>query len=438
MAVKKYDATEEELSYMDFANAVQAKKDEETPWYKSWPAAAARGVAEGVVGIGQTASGLLSGPQDRRADKEARTALYDEYLPVNSGAISSGIEKAGNLFPLVAAGGGGLGGAALKSAAGGASGEIAKQLGFGELGQSIAEIPALIGPDLARLVPTAGRQTELAQAARRMGMTEEQLSLTLGGRGVVRDLATDVASKGGRTVRAFDDTRAALGRVWDTLRTSPEAQQVMTGQQSSRLINAISHRLSRLPAEARTRIQGDFNDLLASPMRGDDVINFWQDLNYYIQRGERGVGVLKQDLQAALQDLSPALGNDFRITNELYGNYANLAERMGPDIAEHLIRKGEQGIAISAITTGNYPVLKKLLGPVGARLVAREMVINPRLQNLSSRMYIGMRRGLPSVAKKAYDELLVELGKTNSDAAQAISGFDFDEFINSLPTEASQ
>lgn len=415
------------------ASQIQLKPD--VPWYKSLPSAALRGLAEGTIRFSQGLGPLEARPGEVERAKLEREKLFEKILPMEEGVVETGLQKAGAAFPMIATAGTTAGGALLRSLLSGVAGTAAKEGGIGELGQAIIEGGAAMGPDLRRIIPTTAKQAPLADFARRMKMSEEELALTLGQRGASRDFFTDVASKGGRTVRAFDATKAALGRVWDTLRSSPEAQKTLGAPETRELVRSLSTRLGKLPAEQRNRVMSDYNDLISSSMKGDDIINFWQDLNYYIQRGERGVGVLKEDLQKAIEKISPQLGQDFKFTNDLYGKFSDLSSRMGPNLAEHFIRSGEKGLVLSAVTTGNYPLLQKLIGPVGGRLLAREMIINPRLQNLSKRMFSGILQGLPAASQKIYDELILEVGKVSPEAAGAMSQFDVEEFVKTIPKE---
>ena len=355
MAVKKSTAPiKDELEFMEYA-VKTPESEQEVPWYKSYPAAAGRAILKGVISVGEM-FGPTGTPYEREQGRQQREKVFDEYLPIGKSYGPNAIERGGKAaietlaFPF-----GGALQTALRAGTGGALAEGVKQLGGPQWLETATEIGTQLTPDLRNIVsnrlPTqAGRaERALADEARRLGLTEQELALTLNQRGATKDFLTEIAAKGGRTVNRFDRTRQALGRVWDNLRGSPEAQSVLSGQQSAQLVNGMSNRLSHLPAEQRARIMQDYNDLLGSQMRGEDIIDFWQKLNYYINQGERGLGVLKEDLQRALTQISPELGRDFRVTNELYGNFHRLAERMGPNVAESLIKAGENGIVLSAL-----------------------------------------------------------------------------------------
>lgn len=433
MASKSVETSpESKREFFELANELnEAAKP--TPWYKSIPAAAAKGLIEGTIGLGQAFSGGTRGENDQQANENRQTVL-DTLLPSNQGLSENIASKTGELLPLVATGGGGALNAGLRSLGAAAGSQTAKEFGFGELTQAAAELPALIGPDLARLIPTVAgsRQAQLADFARAQGLSEEQLALALGEQGRFQQAMTKVAPKDGRTGKAFDKTKQGLGDIWQDLRGSPAAQTQMNTQDANGFINDLSNKITTLPAEQRLRIQQDYNDLIQSPMTGEDLINFWQDLNYYIPKGEKGLGILKEDISNALNKISPELGNDFKLTNDLYANYSKLSAQMKPDIIDKFLTYGEYGALAFGLASGNYPLLAKTIGPIAARTLAREMIINPRLQNLSQRFMNAARRSTPAMTKKAYDLLVLEVAKSNAEAAAQLSEFDAEAFAESL------
>jgi hypothetical protein len=110
---------------------------------------------------------------------------------------------------------------------------------------------------------------------------------------------------------------------------------------------------------------------------------------------------------------------------------------MGPDITESLINAGERGILLHAVTSGNYPLLKRVLGPIGARQLATEMTTNPRFINLTSKMISAFERGAPAIASKVYNQIVHEIAKSNPDAAREISGLDMQKIFDALESNES-
>lgn len=439
---KEVKRNEDELAFMRYADSYIPQEETSTPWYKSWPTAALKGLIEGGISLGEAISptGELS---ERAQQKSEREQLYKEHLPSTEEFVPTAIEKAAKIVPGLAAGGGGVGRTLLRAGLAGASGAAVKEMGGSETAQNLAELPALIGPDLAKKIPhrlfgkTTSEQQKLAQFARSKGLAESDIALTAPNRGWLRDFFVDTSAKGGRTARAFEQTKDNLGRLWNDIRQSPAAQQSLNQQQATTFLNEVSKVAQQLPREQRKRVAQDAVDLAKSQFKGEDLINFWQDLNYYIARGEKGLGRLKEPINNALKNISPELAQDFALTNQMYGNFSNLVQRMRPDLVEHLIVAGERGALIAGIVTADQGLLTKVLGAAGGRLLAREMVINPRLQNLSSRFVNALEQGSPAVIKKVYDQIINEVGEKNAEAALELKDYDIDEFIKMLPSEKS-
>lgn len=434
---KDYSPTDQDLEFADFAVEVASPKSD-IPWYKSIPARTLKGAVEGLTKFGEEVSPAAR-PQQIEESQKQRQKFYEENLPLGDNFLGKSLERGLEAAPsLLAIPGSGLLSNTLRSLGAGLLGQSAEELGFGPSGQALAELPAYGAPSLRRRIPLARGERELGEFARRSGLTEQDLTLSLGKRGPLRDLGVDISSKGGRTVARFEGTQRNLGRVWDDLRSSPQAMRTLDAQGQQELVRNLTRRMNRLPAEQRNRIMRDYDDLLESNFSGDSLINFWQDLNYYISRGETGLGILKRDLQNSLMRISPELGNDFRLLNRLYGNFSELAGRMGPNIADALINAGERGLVIHAISTGNLPILKKIIGPIAGRQFARELVTNPRFYNTSRRFVQGIAQGSPAIARKAYDKLLREVGSSNAELAKKMAGFNVEEFIDSIPSNPTK
>lgn len=459
MALNKNKPTPEQIDqFVEFAQKAESKIPLPIPLYKSVPSALAQGAMGAYAGLAKMAGSQATfgdepraviSPFDTESQQVARKQLQEaetlgsdieskaeEYFPIGDSFIPKAVRRGSRAFLDNVYFG--LSGA-LRSVAGAGLAEGAKEMGAPGWMQTSIELGAQIAPDFGKTLTKRGfgaaadEERRLINEARRLGMTEEELALTLNQRGPVKEFTQDIAAKGGRMVGRFQKTKAALGRVWETLRTTPEAQAPLSLDAKEALVQSISERMSRMPSAQRDLISQDWADLRNSNMQGTDLIDFWQKLNYHIARGEGALGNLKQDLQKGISSISEQLGNDFQITNQLYANFHRLAERMGPNIAENLIRTGENGIVLTAITTGNFPLLSKVLKPLGARQLATELSTNPRLMNLSSKMINALERGSPVIAKQIYNQLVIEVGKTNAEAAMKMSDIDFDEFFKSLP-----
>jgi len=427
--------------------ASTADENGKIPFYKSWPSAATKGFIEGSLSLlgmayepeeGQDPQEYIKEYQNLRSNlrQKAETAL-----PTNEGLPEELLYRGGKILPGMAAFGGPIKEILAQTAGGAMGGQVAKEMGGGPLSQAIGEVVGMNALNVAnwairgRYEGVTPEQNRLAEFGRQQGLTEQDLVLTTNNRGVARDFAEEVATKGGKTVSIFEKTKENLGRVWNSMRERPEAKTALSGEASGKMVNEISKKLSKLPEKQRELIRQDYNDLLSTKMTGEDVIDFWQKLNYHITKGERSLGLLKEDLTKGLESISPEFSRDFTLTNQLYGNFAKQAERMGPDIADKLLNLGESGMLLNAIVTGNMPALQKALGLVGGRLLAREMVVNQRLQNLGSRMISAMNQGSRPAAVQTFNQMIEEIGKTNAEAARVLAQFDIEEYSKNLVPE---
>jgi len=431
----KQGSTTNETVFDVIDEAEPTKKN--IPWWQSIPADALKGFLESVSKAGRMMGPIPTYEPERDLQKRFSERL-DEMIPSDNTFLGQAIRRGENLAgPAMMFPGGATQGVFNRSMAGGVTGQAAEHVGLPEWAQLLAELGPQFAPNMGRQIPLTGEQRQLGEFGRRAGLAEEELALSLGQRNPVRDVAEAIAPRGGRTVQAVDRTRDALGRVFNTLEEAPIAARQLTGEQSANFLNEVSNRLSRLPAETRNRIMQDYNDLVSSNMSGRDLINFWQDLNYYIANGERSLGTLKDPIMRAINNVSPVLGQDFRLSNQLYQNFANQARRLNPDMADRLFSLGESGAILHAVTTGNYPILQKILGPVAGRQVARELVVNPRFQNLGNRIIQSLNEGKFGIAKNAIDKMTLMLSKENPEAAKYLSDKEIRNFLESSTKEAN-
>lgn len=438
-------------------NIEEYSKETEVPWYKSWPSAAAKGFVEGVASLGKAFSGDLD-PYQSELEKKQRAATLEELLPTNEGFASGTIEKGTKAITEVGGGRGALQ-TLIRGAGAGLASQTAEEMGGGETAQAVAQLPFTMAPDIGgKIVPkrilsgktaekieqvlgsalparvknaigTAREEQELAKFARLQGLDFNEFMLMLNRRGILKDAAVDVSSKGRKTVERFSQAKKGLDRVWEGISTRESAKKALSGEDFSQFMKEVNNTSSKLPDAQRKLIAEDLNDLIRSNATGADLINFWQDLNYHIRKGEGALGQYKGPIEKALIKLDPELAKDFKLTNKLHGNFADLAYRMSPDLAEHLFKKGESGALLVGVATGNSGIFQKVLGTVGGRAFAREIVTNPKIQNLASRWLSTAQRGLPKAAEKLYNSLVSEVAKESQEAARELAQLDMKSFI---------
>ena len=371
-------------------------------------------------------SGLesLQGTGIAKTDEQIEDIL-NKVLPTQEDKfIERGLERGGRIAPYAAVGGGNLAAQGLKSVLGGLAGEGAKDLGAPPLVQALTEIAAMGAPSLGKkIVPTA-KQAPLVEGARNLGLSEKEIAPLIQGEGKQKFLAK-AAPKRGRTQAALQRSKGALGEVYGRLAGSETAQAKLSQNDASQVVDSINDVLEKLPSGVRKTVHDDFMDLIKEGVSGSSLINFYQDLNHYIGKGERQLGLLKDPIQKGLSKISPQLGEDFALTNKLYGNYSKLASRLKPNLVGDLLQAG-RGVRIAfGITMGNFPLLAETMTESAAKNLAKEMLINPRFQNLGKQMASALNHSKWGVAKKIADSMGKEVKKIDPSVAKQLEEIDF-------------
>lgn len=387
----------------------------------------------------------LPGLQDALKDtgllqsEEQAEDILNKLSPQPEDFISKSLERGGKNLLYAAIGRSPQ--AMVRSGAAGAIGQTAEELGAPPWLQAVAEAVPFGIPSFKQAIdPTKGQAAQV-NFLRRMGLSEKEITPAIQGEKKGRFLSKLIPRRG-RTERAVKQTRQALGRVYNQLRARPEAQQLMSPQQVNTFANEVAAVTQDWPAHLRDVVRQDAADLARSGFTGDNLINFWQDLSSLHKLGYARTGTLKGPITNALDSISPQLGEDFRMTNDIYSNFSNLASRLKPGFATDILNGVAKflrgGRVMYGFLTGNYPVLLEALGEEGAKLFSREMLINPRFQNLGKQMITALNENKIPVLKTLADKFSDYLKPIDKEASKEIQGEKFKELIKSNRPESDK
>lgn len=369
-----------------------------------------------------TLSGLLTGAGQAttlpfQAQPPDVGELFQEQFPFADTTMNRIMQRAGRLAPMAFLGRGSLAGKIVGSLLGAAGGETAKELGFGDIGQAVAENIGLLAGQRPKGMTVARGQEKFLPYMQEMGLTEQEIAPALTPKGKGNFLSKFV-SKRGRTQRALQRTRTALGRSYEKLKALPEAESGLNLDRSNEIFNKIESILSEIPASQRNAILEDFNNFANKPITGKSLINFQTQLNDVIPTN-RQLGRVLGVMQETANEISPRFGNNLQLTNELYGNYATLFSKLKPtiksDVIEALNNVRKSSTLLYSIYSGNYPLLLETLGEQGAKVLAREMLINPKFKNLTRQFIKAASNNKTSAIARINQELLKEVNKKISD-----------------------
>ncbi len=382
--------------------------------------------------------GSLKGTGLLQTEEEAEEIL-NKLSPQPEDFISKSLEKGGKNLLYAAIGRSPQ--AMVRSGAAGVAGQTAEELGAPPWLQGIAEAAPFAFPSFSQAIdPTAGQAAQI-NFLRRQGLSEAEIAPAIQGERKGRLLAKLIPRRG-RTEKVLKQTRQALGNVYNQLRARPEARQLMTPQQVNTFANEVAAVTQNWPAHLRDVVRQDAADLARSGFTGDNLINFWQDLSSLHKLGYERAGTLKGPITNALDSISPQLGNDFRMTNDIYSNFSKLASRLKPGFATDILNGVAKflrgGRIMYGFLTGNYPVLLEALGEEGAKIFSREMLINPRFQNLGKQMVTALNKNKVPVIKTLSEKFADLLYPIDKEAAKEIQGEKFKELIKSNRQESDK
>jgi len=362
---------------------------------------------------------MMRVPAGRKALDEALEQIPEE------GILQESVRRVTRSAPALVAGPGAMAGMVGMEAKGLAAKEAAKAMGAGENVQLLADILGSMTPTKAVLQPGA-KNKQLVEFARKMGMKEAEIAPLVQGEAKQKLLA-NIAKKTGKTERQLKTTREALSGAYDTLRRMPAAETVLATPQRNALVSKMESLLQDMPAKVRGTIADDLRQFESSMMSGDDIIKFYQDVNYNVGPKTKQLTRLKEPLKEALSTINPELGRDFNLTNKLYQRYSDISRKLRPSMIDTFISKSEPYRVLIGLTTGMNGILMEALAEGAGRRLASAMLTNPRLQNISRKMVTSMNTGRINAMQKLTENYINEIAKDHPEAARQLRSIDWEE-----------
>lgn len=309
-----------------------------------------------------------------------------------------------------------------------ASGTVGQSLREAGLPESVAtgvEIGGSLIPSAiqGKVVPRNSEANALAEAGRKIGLTEKQIAPLVQGEQKTA-LLSKVARKGSKTKERFASIKESLGDSYQTIKNQVSTMGQVSSKDRTSLINNftdikndLSKTLKASPDKeaAINFIQDAIDKVSKKGATPEELINFWQDINKSvkwnsIQGGKKSLTRLKEPILEVLTNVAPEAAKDFELTNQLYSKYSQIAKKLKPDLVDSFINKAEI-LAIPAsglaLAQGNPWVLASLGTENALRLLGREMLINPYFQNLGNKLVKNFNQGsvkaVTDSVKQAHD-----------------------------------
>ena len=363
---------------------------------------------KGVVKAARNLSPLPNlGPiPDKLAEK-----LTEQFLPTQEKAPEEILERAGKLATYTAGGGGSLLGKGIRAGAGTLLGQATKELGGGETAQNIAELVSLGFPGLSKDMPIKKAQEKVVSFLKEKGFTPNEITPLLQSPKKLSRLAK-FASKGEKTNQLMRDTYQKFDNVYGSIREEGSKLPGLSGEKYDKFVSDFDAKLDKIPKFYRRLMKEEIEDLRNSPHAFSDLMDFKQAVNARVggvSGGKAWLGTLKEPIRKGLDLIDPKLASDYKLADQLYSKTADVSKHLRTKEIEDLVSMGEAWTTVAGVADQNMGTLRKVMTAVAARALAREMLINPKLQNISMRMNKAIKHNAFPIAKKLYEEFKQEL-----------------------------
>jgi hypothetical protein len=350
----------------------------------------------------------------KQAQKRTGTSEFEEH-PIQKGTNAAGsIATSALLTPGASFGtpakagitalasiGGGIG-AGLE---GGAAGEIGGAIGLPAL------VTAMAALKTGKFSPSTKQLRQLYEEGKNLGLTDKEMAPILQSR-FKKKLIGKLAQPTERAEAAIETSESALGNIYDKLKTSTKKMPRSNQKQDEEFFHSIGDIIEDLqkskmpPADkefAIKKMDKMMNDVIEGGINPAEIIATWQDINQSVnwnsfKGGKKVLGRVKEPLSKLFGELAPSEYKKFKVVNDMWGKLQDTASRIKPHKAENYIKLGKWGAlahgVYNLVTTGSPKHLLAVAGTIatekGARLLATEMLINPRLNNLINKTLSGL------------------------------------------------
>ena len=346
----------------------------------------------------------------------------EEGLPTRDEPLEGFLERAGKLTPAVVGGGGSVAGRAARTALGAGLGELTKQYGGGPIAQGIAETAGFVAPGFGKkLIPSKG-QKEAVDFLRNEGFAENEIVPLIKSENFINRFFSKVIPKGKKETQLGQTIKEKLGSGFDILKKEGEGKS-LTGSAAVQFDDTLSDVLSKINPRFARLIEKDVEALRDRGISQKNLIDFYQDINAVVKNqsgGKAVLNILKKPILEGLKKIDPEAAKKFNQLNALYARGATFMKNLKPGVIDKLF-SGARGLAtLGSLVIGNLSFLGKALGTHAAQSVIRELLLNPRLQNLHLQMMKAVSQNKLPVALRIMHHFAQELRKTNAKAADSI------------------
>ncbi len=313
-------------------------------------------------------------------------------------------------------------------------GQSAKEMGAPESVATTLELLSLFGPQaLAKQAYGPKKLKDFIEYSRKRGLSEEEIAGLVKGERQAKALAK-LAKKSGKSQKLLESIDEKAGSAFENIKESAKQMGPISGDISGELgekffdiLKDLHQTIKPSPDKqaAINFVQEAYENLMNRGTSPEQLINFWQDINSSvnwnaIKNGKKILGRLKEPVKETLTKANPELAKDFELANTLYSRSKLLSKALKPNMVDNILDKGPMGASMLALALGNPGIISKYVGATVARTLAREMIFNPRIQNISKKTLEAIKDGKTKSAQSLLKIFKKEIEKDNPDIFEDI------------------
>lgn len=432
------DISEGKVGYLEIAEkAPEPKNNSFFNQVKDYGKTFLKGAIEGISQLGTIMGPLPATGKTSRQELEEQTETLNELLPTDEGFTQKAIRRGLRMAPSVV--GSPIGGpvqAGIRSVIAGFAGEGAKELGAPEWAQAAAEITIFLGPDITKKLLEKGSNADLIAAARKLGMSDEATTPLLQS-DFKQKWLSKLAPRRGSTQTALEKSKSELQKSYGKIQSSDVAKNVLSDKSSINLINKIESTFEKMPSSVRSKIKTDYLDLVKNNPSGENLMNFWADINHELGGSTKQLSLLKEHIKEAITEISPEMVKDFENMNALYSKYFPIAKKLEPNLQTDIMGAAKSLGLLGGLLTGNYQLLAQFASPAILGKLSQQLLLNPRFQQLSRKIVEAINQNKYALAKKTSDLIARELEKISPELSKEVEKLSEEDFINMLKSQSS-
>lgn len=236
-----------------------------------------------------------------------------------------------------------------------------------------------------------------------------------------------IAAQSDRLPNRIRMTQQRIGNIVESIREGGKKVPGLAGKKYEKFNKSFETLLEKIEPDFIDMMGKDIARLNNSRHRAGDLIDFYRAVNRKIgpvKGGKAELGRLKEPIMEGLKLIDPKFAKEYKISNELFTKLYRFAEKMSPNQVSELLEVAELASVGQGIIKGEPGKIAKVIGIVGARQLAKEVLINPKLQNLSKRLAFHVKKGNTKGIERITAQILSKALRENP---QMIEDWDIEE-----------